>query len=55
MNSRGPRKRIEDEQQREYERMRGEYLSPMASLEFDLALVIREYLEVKYDRTEFGD
>ena len=46
---------MEVERQREYEGMRGEYLSLMASLEFDLTLVICEFLEVTHHRTAFED
>lgn len=41
------------EKEREYERMRGEYLSLMASLEFDLTFLMVEYLKVENYREEF--
>ena len=37
----------------EYERMRGEYLSLMASLEFHLTFLLVEYLEVHNHEAEF--
>ena len=40
-------------QEQEYERMRGEYLSLMASLEFNLTLLLSELLDVQSHRQEF--
>ena len=38
---------------REYESMRGEYLSLMASIEFDLTFLLAEYIDVRNFRDEF--
>ena len=41
------------EQTGEYDRMRGEYLGLMASLEFNLTFLLMEWLEVNNHREEF--
>ena len=41
------------EQVREYERMRGEYLSLVASLEFNLTVLLCEYLDPQNDKEKF--
>ena len=42
------------EQDREYDRMRGEYLGLMASLELNLTLLLLEWLEVRGSREPFS-
>ena len=42
-----------DEQGQEYERMRGEYLSLVASLEYNLTFLLAEYLDVQSHPEEF--
>ena len=41
------------EQEQEYERMRGEYLSLVASLEYNLTFLLAEYLNVQSHAEEF--
>ncbi len=41
------------DQVQEYERMRGEYLSLVASLEFDLTLLLCEYIDPQHHGEEF--
>ncbi len=41
------------EQEQEYERMRGEYLSLIASIEFNMTFLLAEYLEVQRHSEEF--
>ncbi len=43
----------DEEQKREFDRMRGEYLGLMASIELNLTLLIAEWLEVESHREEF--
>ena len=43
------------EPSREYQGMRGEYLSLMASLEFDLTFLLIEYLDVRNYHAEFSE
>ena len=45
----------DNEQDQEYDRMRGEYLSLMASLEFYLTLLMVEYLGIRHHREAFED
>ena len=42
-----------NEQEQEYERMRGEYLSLVASLEYNLTFLLAEYLSVQSHPEEF--
>ena len=44
---------MDQEQTGEYDRMRGEYLGLMASLEFNLTFLLVEWLEVNHHREEF--
>ena len=44
---------VADEQAREYDRMRGQYLGLVASLEMNLTFLLAEWLEVGNHRTEF--
>ena len=43
----------DEEQKREFDRMRGEYLGLMASLELNLTLLLAEWLDVESHREEF--
>ena len=45
----------DDEQAREYDRMRGSYLGLVASLEMNLTFLLAEWLEVGRHREEFHD
>ena len=45
--------RNNDEQAREYDRMRGSYLGLVASLEMNLTFLLAEWLEVGRHREEF--
>ena len=45
---------VQDDRQ-EYESMRGEYLSLMASIEFNLTFLLAEYVDVRNFRDEFFD
>ena len=47
--------RDDDEQAREYDRMRGAYLGLVASLEMNLTFLLVEWLEVGRHREEFHD
>ena len=47
--------RNDDEQAREYDRMRGLYLGLVASLEMNLTFLLAEWLEVGRHREEFHD
>ena len=44
---------VRDEQEKEFHRMRGEYLGLMASIEFNLTLLLAEWLDVGSHREEF--
>lgn len=44
---------ISPEQAQEYEQMRGEYLSLVSSLDFNLTLLICEHLDVRHHKEEF--
>ena len=44
---------VDQEQKREFDRMRGEYLGLMASVELNLTLLIAEWLDVESHREEF--
>ena len=44
---------VRDEQEKEFHRMRGEYLGLMASLEFNFTLLLAEWLDVGSHREEF--
>ena len=43
----------DEEHKREFERMRGEYVGLMASLEFNLTLLLAEWLDLESHREEF--
>lgn len=47
--------RNDNEQEREYDRMRGSYLGLVASLEMNLTFLLAEWLEVGHYRKEFHD